>query len=255
MLCVQPSQALPLSKAEQGLRYHSEIRVTPPLPRRSFPPKNVQDNVYPKGASVQFYKLFLDGDVASSVAEYDALAVIEWDVIVAHPESCTMQSSTRPSHSGSRGARLQESNIMTRRAWLACGMFSGVNAICEASGKGREYGILPLMTDSRRTNLLPLAPRIELPLRTGGYACCRVVPKPVAQTEDSTTYVFVSYSKSVDFETYVRTVPPSHQHDCTDPQVCQGMYRDHVAYHAFGGPLRVTPDHHIPGTNNNNIAN
>ncbi|CAM9766040.1 unnamed protein product [Scytosiphon promiscuus] len=46
-----------------------------------------EENVYPKGASVQFYKLFLDDDVAGSVAEYDALAIIEWDVIVAHPES------------------------------------------------------------------------------------------------------------------------------------------------------------------------
>ncbi|CAN0034630.1 unnamed protein product, partial [Scytosiphon promiscuus] len=46
-----------------------------------------EENVYPKGASVQFYKLFLDDDVAGSVAEYDALAIIEWDVVVAHPES------------------------------------------------------------------------------------------------------------------------------------------------------------------------
>ncbi|CAM9868764.1 unnamed protein product, partial [Hapterophycus canaliculatus] len=46
-----------------------------------------QENVYPKGPSVQFYKLFLDEDVATSVAEYDALAIIEWDVIVAHTNS------------------------------------------------------------------------------------------------------------------------------------------------------------------------
>lgn len=43
-----------------------------------------QENVYPKGPSVQFYKMFLDEDVRRQFAEYDALAVIEWDVIVAH---------------------------------------------------------------------------------------------------------------------------------------------------------------------------
>ncbi|CAN0285107.1 unnamed protein product [Ectocarpus sp. 6 AP-2014] len=46
-----------------------------------------EDNVYPKGASLMFYKLFLDEDVAGSLEEYDALAVIEWDVLVAHSTS------------------------------------------------------------------------------------------------------------------------------------------------------------------------
>lgn len=43
-----------------------------------------QENVYPKGASVQFYKLYLDPSVRRHVTEYDALAIIEWDVLVAH---------------------------------------------------------------------------------------------------------------------------------------------------------------------------
>ncbi|CAM9369292.1 unnamed protein product [Ectocarpus sp. 12 AP-2014] len=43
-----------------------------------------EENVYPEGASLMFYKLFLDEDVAGSLEEYDAFAVIEWDVLVAH---------------------------------------------------------------------------------------------------------------------------------------------------------------------------
>ncbi|CAM9226822.1 unnamed protein product, partial [Hapterophycus canaliculatus] len=46
-----------------------------------------QENVYPIGPSVQFYKMYLDPLVAEEVKEYDALAVIEWDVVVAHPTS------------------------------------------------------------------------------------------------------------------------------------------------------------------------
>ncbi|CAM9442866.1 unnamed protein product [Ectocarpus sp. 4 AP-2014] len=46
-----------------------------------------KDNVYPKGASVMFYKMFLDAEVAHFLEEYDALAVMEWDVLVAHSTS------------------------------------------------------------------------------------------------------------------------------------------------------------------------
>lgn len=46
-----------------------------------------QDNVYPKGPSVQFYKLFLDEEVRKHFAEYAALAIIEWDVLVARESS------------------------------------------------------------------------------------------------------------------------------------------------------------------------
>lgn len=47
----------------------------------------VQDNVYPKGPSVQFYKLFLDEKVSTHFSEYDALSIIEWDVLVAKDTS------------------------------------------------------------------------------------------------------------------------------------------------------------------------
>lgn len=43
--------------------------------------------MYPRGPSVQFYKLFLDEGVRQNFVEYDALAIIEWDVMVAHDSS------------------------------------------------------------------------------------------------------------------------------------------------------------------------
>ncbi|CAN0179751.1 unnamed protein product, partial [Ectocarpus fasciculatus] len=46
-----------------------------------------EEDVYPNGASMMFYKLFLDTEVAGSLEEYDALAVLEWDVLVAHSTS------------------------------------------------------------------------------------------------------------------------------------------------------------------------
>lgn len=46
-----------------------------------------QENVYPRGPSVMYYKLFLAEEVRSHIREYDALALIEWDVIVAHDQS------------------------------------------------------------------------------------------------------------------------------------------------------------------------
>lgn len=47
----------------------------------------MQDDFYPKGPSVQFYKMFLDEDVRDQLAVYDALAIIEWDVLVASDRS------------------------------------------------------------------------------------------------------------------------------------------------------------------------
>lgn len=47
----------------------------------------LQENEYPKGPSVQFYKIFLDTDVRSHFECYDAVAIIEWDVTVAHDQS------------------------------------------------------------------------------------------------------------------------------------------------------------------------
>lgn len=81
--------AAPPKHTRPRLSQHTNDALThaiiplPPLcaaPRRAVP----QENVYPKGPSVQFYKLFLDEEIRKQFAEYDALAVIEWDVIVAH---------------------------------------------------------------------------------------------------------------------------------------------------------------------------
>ena len=47
----------------------------------------LQEDVYPKGPSVQFYKMFLDEDVREKLTDYDALAIMEWDVLVATDES------------------------------------------------------------------------------------------------------------------------------------------------------------------------
>lgn len=46
-----------------------------------------QENVYPKGPSIQFYKLFLDTEVSKQLEMYDALAIIESDVTIAHDTS------------------------------------------------------------------------------------------------------------------------------------------------------------------------
>lgn len=50
-------------------------------------PTQPQDNIYPKGPSVQFYKMFLDETVRPHFSEYAALSIIEWDVMVAHDSS------------------------------------------------------------------------------------------------------------------------------------------------------------------------
>lgn len=47
----------------------------------------MQENVYPRGPSMQFYKMFLDPDVSKHFRGYDALSVVEWDVTVAQEES------------------------------------------------------------------------------------------------------------------------------------------------------------------------
>lgn len=47
----------------------------------------LQDSYYPKGLSVQFYDMFLDEEVRPQLAEYDALAIIGWDVLVADDSS------------------------------------------------------------------------------------------------------------------------------------------------------------------------
>eukprot|EP00903_Cladosiphon_okamuranus_P007272 g7050.t1 len=46
-----------------------------------------EEDVYPKAPSIMFYKMFLDERVRSRLTEYDALAIIEWDVLVATDHS------------------------------------------------------------------------------------------------------------------------------------------------------------------------
>lgn len=43
--------------------------------------------MYPQGPSVQFYKMYLDENVRKHLKEYEVLAIIEWDVLVAHETS------------------------------------------------------------------------------------------------------------------------------------------------------------------------
>ncbi len=66
--------------------------LTPPPPPTSLavssiPREIYQEDVYPKGPSVMFYKMFLDEGVRADLSEYDALAIIEWDVLVASDKS------------------------------------------------------------------------------------------------------------------------------------------------------------------------
>ncbi|CBJ32724.1 expressed unknown protein [Ectocarpus siliculosus] len=46
-----------------------------------------KDNERPEIASIQFYKLYLDSTIRRQFADYDAFAVMEWNVIVAHDRS------------------------------------------------------------------------------------------------------------------------------------------------------------------------
>eukprot|EP00903_Cladosiphon_okamuranus_P008190 g7887.t1 len=49
-----------------------------------------KENVYPKGPSVMFYKMFLDDKVIRALKGYDVFSIVEWDVVVAHPTSFEM---------------------------------------------------------------------------------------------------------------------------------------------------------------------
>ncbi|CAM9900657.1 unnamed protein product, partial [Ectocarpus fasciculatus] len=46
-----------------------------------------EDDIYPEGPSVMFYNMFLDENVRFSLSEYDALSIIEPDVLVASDDS------------------------------------------------------------------------------------------------------------------------------------------------------------------------
>ncbi|CAM9634328.1 unnamed protein product, partial [Scytosiphon promiscuus] len=59
-----------------------------------------EENVYPTGASEQFYKMYLDKNVSKALARYDVLGIIEHDVVVAHEDSFSQlyQSAFGSSH-------------------------------------------------------------------------------------------------------------------------------------------------------------
>ena len=96
-----------------------------------------QDNFYPKGPSVMFYKIFLDSSIARSFGGYHALAILEWDVVVAHPTSferlyrAAFFSAEDFWVKGSTltGAEFHETAVVSEM-WHILGHLNG-NAICE----------------------------------------------------------------------------------------------------------------------------
>lgn len=83
-----------------------------------------------------FYKLFLDEDVAGSLEEYDALAVIEWDVLVAHSTSFSRlyEAAFSSEPFWVKGSTLVGTEFhqtaKLRDMWHVLGHLNG-NAICE----------------------------------------------------------------------------------------------------------------------------
>lgn len=53
-----------------------------------------QDNPDQDVRSEQFYKLFLSPDIRAHFVEYDALAILDWDIIIVHEESFERLYST-----------------------------------------------------------------------------------------------------------------------------------------------------------------
>ena len=96
----------------------------------------MQEDVYPKGPSVQFYKMFTDAGVAASLKEYDALAIIEWDVLVASDRSFSELYRAAFSNAEDfwvKGSNLEGTNFHTAMAessdmWHVMGHING-NAI------------------------------------------------------------------------------------------------------------------------------
>lgn len=92
-----------------------------------------------------FYNMFLDRGIASDLEGYDILAILEWDIVVAHPESfdrlykaaffCTegfwMKGSTLAGREFHDTAGVSE-------MWHILGHLNG-NAICE-SRCSRSFG-------------------------------------------------------------------------------------------------------------------
>lgn len=85
-----------------------------------------------------FYKIFLDPAIARSFGGYDALAILEWDVVVAHPTSferlykAAFFSAEDFWVKGSTltGAEFHETAVVSEM-WHILGHLNG-NAICES---------------------------------------------------------------------------------------------------------------------------
>lgn len=88
-----------------------------------------------------FYKMFLDPDVARALDEYDALTILEWDVLVAHHTSFSRLYETAFGSEpfwvkGSTLAGTEFHQTATvRDMWHVLGHLNG-NAICKSSGNG-----------------------------------------------------------------------------------------------------------------------
>lgn len=90
-----PSRPSSLSDSNFFLQLTSKPEIpstSHTLPDTHSPPhpptaRSLQEDVYPKGPSVQFYKMYLDEGVKAQLKEYDAFAIIEWDVLVASDRS------------------------------------------------------------------------------------------------------------------------------------------------------------------------
>lgn len=97
-----------------------------------------QDNAYPIGPSLMFYKIFLDRDVARHFEGYDAFAIVEWDVVVAHLSS--FQRLYQAAFHGSEEFWMKGSTLTGAEfhgtagisdMWHVLGHLNG-NAICES---------------------------------------------------------------------------------------------------------------------------
>lgn len=110
----------------------------PPFPPACSKPV-VQENVYPIGPSLQFYKLFLSKEVSGEFAQYDAIASLEWDVVVAHDKSFerlyhaafTTAEPFWVKGSTLAGTEFHETATVPHM-WFILGHLNG-NAICESS--------------------------------------------------------------------------------------------------------------------------
>lgn len=126
-----------------------------------------QENVYPKGASAQFYKLFLDPYVVEQLKEYDAIASIEWDVHVAHASSFSRLyeaavGSSEPfwvKGSTVNGNEFHETASVTELR-LILGHLNG-NAICEYRG---YISLQKLQRNARQLNAPGIGARFSVNL-------------------------------------------------------------------------------------------